>query len=268
MESTQHQPRGKSPPALNRGPNPTNIKRRPKVSVVLPCFNENDRILETLSKLFKQSFFKDAEIIICEYNPANDPYVRDLVERMAHVRYLEINRPGIAFARHMGIMKSNAQVICNFDGDCEFLNNKCLENMVTPILNKECILTVCDNLFDLVEVPVNELPRMDAPTKVANLINNLQRTTPLAILEPGSCISKEAYMFVGGYDDTKQYELFMLNNRLMYHYNSFQNLLFGGKRGQQHKKHIPEAAVIVSSRRAIKWSERGLEVLDYNNNYR
>ena len=255
-------------PIVVGGPNPTNIKRRPKVSLVLPCFNENDRILETLSRLFRQSIFKDTEIILCEYNPANDPYLRDLVERMANVRYLEIGRAGIAFARHMGIMKSNSQVICNFDGDCEFLDNKCLENLTKPILDKECILTVCDNMFDLVEVPVNELSRMDMPVKVANMLNNLQRTTPLAILEPGSCFSKEAYLFIGGFDDTKQYELFMLNNRFMYHYNSFQNLLFGGKRGQQHKKHISDAAVIVSSRRAIKWSERGLEVLDYANAYR
>jgi len=250
------------------GPNPTNIKRRPKRSVILPCFNEDDRLLETLSHLFRQSCFKDTEIIICEYNPENNAYVRDLVERMANVRYLEIGRAGIAFARHMGIMRSNSNVICNFDADCEFLDNKCLEVLTQPIIDKECILTVCDNLFDLVEVPVNELSRMDMPVKVCNTLNNLQRTSPLAILEPGSCFSKEAYQFVGGFDDTKQYELFMLNNRLMYHYNSFQNLLFGGKRGQQHKKHIPEAAVIVSSRRAIKWSERGLEVLDYANAYR
>ena len=250
------------------GPNPSNIRRRPKVSVVLPCFNEEDRILDTLTMLFRQSIFKDTEIILVEYNPTNDPYLRDLVERMANVRYLEVGRAGIAFARHIGIMKSNSSVICNFDADCEFLNRNSLEDLTKPILDKECILTVCDNMFDLVEVPVNELSRMDMPVKVCNMLNNLQRTSPLAILEPGSCIDKQAYSYVGGFDDIKQYELFMLNNRLMYHYNTFQSLIFGKQTGQQHKRHIDSAAVIVSSRRAIQWSKRGLEILDYAHAYR
>lgn len=249
------------------GPNPTNIKRKPKISVVLPCYNEEERILDTLTGLIRQSVFKDTEIIIVEYNPFNEPYVRDLTDRMAHVRYMTVSRPGIAFARHMGIMNSYSDCIVNFDADCEFMDRDGLEKMTAPILNKECILTVCDNAFDLVEVPVEELSRMDVPAKTLAFLNNLQRTTPVACLEPGSCFSKQAYQYVGGYDDTKQYELFLLNNRLMYHYNNMQTLLLSGKFTGNHKKHI-DTVVIVSSRRAIKWAERGVEVLNYSNAYR
>lgn len=251
------------------GPNPTNIKRRPLVSVVIPCLSEEERIEETLYALFKQSMFKDAEIILVEYNPYNDPFLSNLTHRMAHVQHMTVNRSGIAFARHMGIMASHSDVICSFDADCEWLDKYCLERMSKPILDKECILTVCDNLFDLTEVPVNELQRMEMPTKVCNFLNNMQRTTPLAILEPGSCVSKQAYEFVGGFDDVKQYELFHLGNRLAYHYNNIKDLLLVAKRPTgAHKRHVADAAVIVSSRRAIKWAERGLEVLDYANAYR
>ena len=249
-------------------PNPTNIKRRPKVSIIIPTLSENERIADTLYSLFKQSMFKDAEVLIVEYNPYNDPYIRDLCHGMAHVRHLTVDRAGIAFARHMGIMSAHADIICNYDADCEFINKYCLENMAKPIQDKECVLTVCDNLFDLAEVPVNELQSMEMPTKVCNFLNNLQRTTPLAILEPGSCLDKKAYLYVGGFDDVKQYELFHLGNRLAYHYNNIQEILFSRKPEGKHKRCITDAAVIVSSRRAIKWSQRGLEVLDYGNAYR
>lgn len=253
---------------ITNRPNPTNIKRRPKVSIVIPTLSENDRIADTLYGLFKQSIFKDAEVIIAEYNPYDDPYIRDLAHGMAHVRHINVGRAGIAYARHAGIMSANSNIICNFDADCEWIDKYCLENMVKPILDKECILTVCDNLFDLAEVAVNDLPSMDMPVKVCNFLNNLQRTTPLAILEPGSCFDKSAYLYIGGFDDVKQYELFHLGNRMAYHYNNIQTLLFSRKPEGAHKHHVSDAAVIVSSRRAIKWSERGLEVLNYDHAYR
>lgn len=256
-----------TPRQINR-PSPTNIKRRPKVSVIIPTLSENERIADTLYSLFKQSMFKDAEVLIVEYNPYNDPYIRDLCHGMAHVRHMTVNRAGIAFARHMGIMSSNAPIVCNYDADCEFIDKYCLENLTKPIQDKECVLTVCDNMFDLAEVPVNELQSMEMPTKVCNFLNNLQRTTPLAILEPGSCMDKKAYEYVGGFDDVKQYELFHLGNRLAYHFNNIQEILFSRKPEGKHKRHVSDAAVIVSSRRAVKWSQRGLEVLDYKNAYR
>ena len=253
---------------IKQGPNPTNIKRKPKISVVIPCLSEEERIQDTLYGLFRQSVFKDTEIILVEYNPENSPYLRDLCHGMAHVRYMTVNRSGIAFARHVGIMSAFSNIICNFDADCEWINRECLANMTQPIIDKECILTVCDNVFDLREVPINELQMMDMPTKVCNFLNNLQRTTPLAILEPGSCIDKKAYEYVGGFDDVKQYELFHLGNRMAYHFNNISTLLFSRQPTGQHKKCVNDAAVIVSSRRAIKWSQRGLEVLSYDNAYR
>lgn len=255
-------------PVRKPGPNPTNIKRKPKISVIIPCLSEEERIEDTLYGLFRQSVFKDSEIILVEYNPLNDPYLSNLAHGLAHVRHMTVNRSGIAFARHVGIMSANSDVICNFDADCEWVNKYCLEYMTKPIMDKECILTVCDNVFDLTEVPVNELNRMDMPSKVCNFLNNIQRTTPLAILEPGSCINRRAYEYVGGFDDVKQYELFHLGNRMAYHFNNINDFLFAKELTGKHKKCINDAAVIVSSRRAVKWAERGLEVLDYQNAYR
>ena len=254
-------------PKVSR-PNPKNIHRKPLVSVVIPAYKEEDRIEDTLYTLFRQSIFKDTEVIVVEYNPGNDPYLQNLLHGMAKCRYITVNRAGIAYARHVGIMSAMSPIICNFDADCEFTHKYCLANLIEPIQKKECILTVCDNMFDLTEVPIEKLNEMQAPTNVCNFLNNLQRTTPIACLEPASCFSKTAYQYVGGYDDTVQHELFHLNNRFIYHYNNISTFLFEGKLTGAHKKHIDDAGVIVSSRRAIKWAERGVQVLDYNNAYR
>lgn len=208
--------------------------------------------------------FKDCEVIICNWNPDNDPYLRDLVENMAKCRYYEVNRPGIAYARHMGIMKSYGSIICNYDADCEYIHKNCLRQMVQPILNKECILTVCDNLIDVTDVPESEHMALQVPIHTFNLLNNTQKKTPMAIFEPGSCMSKEAYLNVGGFDDIKSAELWHLNNRFLYHYNSLYGLLKGGL----HKQHIDTSGIIVSPRRVVKFQSEGIKILDYSNAYR
>ena len=247
-------------------PNPKNIRRRPLISVVIPCLAEHTRVQDCLLQLFRQNVFKDTEIIIVEYNPNNEPYTRDLVWNMAHCRYLEVSRPGIAFARHYGITNSHSNVICNFDADCEFVNRFCLGRITKPIMEHECVLTVCDNVFDLTEVPASHLSKMEMPVKVMNLLNNAQRTTPVAILEPASCFDKQAYFAVGGFDDVKQGELFHLNNRFTYHFNNLGSLMLNTS--GVHKKYIDDASVIVSSRRAVKFAEQGINVLNYDNRYR
>ena len=94
---------------------------------------------------------------------------------------------------------------------------------------------------------------MRAPIIAANMLNGLQRLGHMACLEPGSAMSRKAYYAVGGFADIPQHELFNLSQRIILKYLPF-NIL-----------HIPQTAVYVSARRAKKFVDLGIGVLDYSN---
>jgi hypothetical protein len=148
---------------------------------------------------------------------------------------------------------AQGQVIVNFDADARYDNINGLKYMTDPILNGECVLTCCDNIFDLTDLTPQELAKMQMPIGAANVLNSLQRVGHVACLEPGSAISKTAYNWVGGYADIPQHELWNLSHRILLKYMPF------------NIQHIPTTSVYMSARRAKKFADLGIGVLDYSN---
>jgi glycosyltransferase involved in cell wall biosynthesis len=190
---------------------------------------------------------EDCEIIIVEYDPVGRP-----IYIPTGVRYIKVDRKGIAYARHFGINRSRGEVIVNFDADARYDHLHGLRDMTDPILNKECVLTVCDNIFDLTDLTQDELNKMRAPIAAANVLNGLQRLGG-ACLEPGSAMSKIAYNNVGGFADIPQHELWNLSHRIMLKYLPF------------NIRHVKTTNIYMSARRAKRFADLGLNVLDYSN---
>ncbi len=219
-----------------------------KVSIVIPTYKENKYLGRTLTNLRHQTVIDDAEIILADYNPDNSPWYKDY----KGVRYVPVDRKGIAYGRHRGIEVSTGEVIVNFDADARFDSIHGLDFMTQPILQNRCVLTTCDNIFDLAELAPTELDSMRIPIATANMLCTMQRTG-MPCLEPGSAISRKAYNAVGGYNDVMQHELWLLGHRIILKYLPF-NIM-----------HIPQTAVYVSARRAKKFVDLGIGVLDYSN---
>lgn len=172
---------------------------------------------------------------------------------MTDIKHISVPRKGIAYARHQGIAAAMGDVIVNFDADARYDNPDGLRLMTEPILAGRCVLTCCDNIFDLTDLTQDELNKMRAPIAAANVLNGLQRTTRVACLEPGSAMSKAAYYAVGGFADIPQHELWNLSHRIILKYGLF------------NIQHINATAVYMSARRAKKFADLGIGVLDYNN---
>lgn len=227
------------------------------ISVVIPTFKENSYLGKTLSSLADQTFANKIEILVCEFNPDKTIFGRRIVEAFHNdfpkipIRLIEIQRPGIAFARNEGILRSNGRIIVNFDADARFSHRSGLEMMVTPILTQDAVCTICDNEFDLTQLPNDKLVDMDAPITILNGLNSLQKIANTAILEPGSTIRKDVYIEIGGFPDVERWELLQTSQRLFYKY-------------PLRTKHVPGVSVMVSPRRALKLKELGTSTLDYN----
>ena len=239
------------------------------ISIVIPTFNEKD-IYTTLARLAQQSVFslyqKQVEVIIADYDPE-----KNMIVNGQHFRFFKdfpdiktyiipVDRKGIAYARHKGILRSAGHTIVNFDADAYFAHPKCIENCTRPILNGECVLTCCDNLLNTNEMDIPSATDQNVMVVrgAYTVANKIQRDNMIVIYEPGMCFSRYAYDFTGGFNDVKQSEGGFISARIIYNFG------FGAKR------HIPDAAVVVSARRALASSKYGLidTWFNYDNAFR
>jgi glycosyltransferase involved in cell wall biosynthesis len=226
------------------------------ISIVIPVYNENEYLAQALLSLGQQTAVRRAEILIVEYDPQRTSRSREIIKEfydLYHIpiKIVDVDRPGIAFTRHEGIMQSKGDIVCNFDADSRFSDAFCLERMTSLIEDGTAVLTDCDMVFDYTSIPPSRLEDMYYPQMVLDGLNRLQRTTPMAVLEPGSCISKAAYIESDGFADVDKWELFNLSARMFWLYPSMI-------------RHIKGVEVISSPRRVLKLSELGIETLNYS----
>jgi glycosyltransferase involved in cell wall biosynthesis len=222
-----------------------------------------------LARLVQQSVFEiyknQVEIIVADYDPERNDIVSKQVVKFnsdydVPTFFVDVDRKGIAYARHMGIQRSKGHTIVNFDADAYFAHPNCIYNCTKPILNGECVLTCCDNLLN-----TNEIDNSTATDQNVIVVrgaytvaNKIQRDNMIVIYEPGMCFSRYAYDFCGGFNDVKQSEGGFISARIIYNF------------GFAAKRHIPDAAVVVSARRAIASARYGLvdTWFNYDNAFR
>lgn len=239
-----------------------------KISIVIPTFEEG-KLHETLNDLVqRQSIFmkhpvEDIEIMIIDYNPKDnritfDSYQKFNSEYWVPGQFRTVDQPGIAYARHHGIMVSNGEVIVNFDADARLKENNALELLTNPILTDiNIVLTCCDNVLNQVEFGQKDLKSRLIGTAAYEILNMIQREAPMVCFEPGMCFSKYAYNYSQGFNDVKQAEALIFSPRMIYHF------------GLNSKRHIQEATVIVSPRRIKALEKYGLlHILNYENAFR
>lgn len=231
------------------------------ISIVIPTYNE-EKLYDTLSYLTSQSVFNipdykyAVEIIIADYDPENSKVTFDSYQRFLKAfpsytkrsKFVNVNRSGIAYARHQGIMRADGRIIVNFDADSYFSSIRGVELLVYPILDDECIMTCCDNVMDMKEVDSDSLrnDNMILTLNALQVLCHIQRITPIVCLEPGFAFTKDSYEFVGGFNDIKQGEALVLSPKLSYSF------------GFNAKKYVPNISVVTSARRAIAATKVGI----------
>lgn len=226
------------------------------LSIIIPVYHEQTYLPRTLKALTSQKYIHGCEIILAEYNPGKLSYTTKVAKEFYdkyHINIIieEVHKPGIAYARNVGVLASQGDYFLNFDADARFNRTDSLEKMVTPLMAETAMLTVCDNEFDYRELSKADLKDMTIPQGILDGLNNSQ-TLGFPILEPGSCFNKEAFLEVGGFNDISKWELSILGPRFIFRF-------------PRKIKHVPGVSVIVSPRRALKLSELGLGTLNYNN---
>lgn len=109
----------------------------PEVSIVIPAYNEEKNILQTLQSLFANETNRAVEIVVVNNNS------KDHTEQLAKdagVNCITELKQGITAARNAGLAVAKGKYILNADADTMY-PKAWIENMVAPLDNASVALT-------------------------------------------------------------------------------------------------------------------------------
>jgi hypothetical protein len=87
----------------------------PEISIVIPAYNEEANLLNTLSSLASQVSTCRIELIVVNNNSTDR--TQELLDRCG-VRSVMERQPGVAYARQAGLMAASGRFVANADADC------------------------------------------------------------------------------------------------------------------------------------------------------
>ncbi len=162
----------------------------PRVSVVIPCFNQGELLLETLASLQRQTFPFFETIVVDD--GSTDMATLAVLEQLPwpglDVRVLRQANGGPARARNVGIAEARADLILPLDAD-DTLAPSCLMQMVALLdQRKDLGIAYCDIRFFGEKNGVSTCPEYDLE---ALLAENFMVVT--------SMFRKALWQSVGGY---------------------------------------------------------------------
>jgi len=94
--------------------------RRPRFSVVIPCFNEAAYIGETLESLKNQNFAGEFEVIVVDNNCRDETAA---IAMANGAKIVEEKRPGVCWARQAGTAVANGEIVVSTDADTVFASD-------------------------------------------------------------------------------------------------------------------------------------------------
>lgn len=210
------------------------------ISVVVPIYKESHYLKRLLENLARQSWAFRTEIILCEYESsgASARIIGDFRQQYpdVRIRLIEIFEKGIASARNEGIMRASGAIICNLDADNIFDDSFALENLCTPIVQGEAVMTFSRIKFDVNEAR-NEKERQELRSR---FISDM-----VPVIITGTCFLKSVWQECGGLQNIDPYEMIAFALRVYWLYP------FKVRRAE-------DVILITSPRRALKEKELGL----------
>lgn len=170
------------------------MKNLPKVSVVIPCYNDEVYISETISSVLNQTF-KDIEVIIVD--DGSNQTTKNVLKTFKDpkVTVLSQDNGGLSNARNNGFKKAKAEYILTIDSD-DTMAPTFIEKAVRILDKKESVLAVscyC-NIFEN-----NEDTIIHKHEPKGGGVNNFlfdNNSTSFAL------IRKNIWEKVGGYDES------------------------------------------------------------------
>lgn len=179
------------------------LKNHPLVSVIIPCYNSEEFIEETLKSLLNQSYQRFEIIVVDDASNDNTPKI---VQRYSstdqRIKYFTINHTGRpSVPRNFGVSKSSGEYIAFLDSDDLWTREKLKYqvNYLTKNQNIQFVYSMCFS-FGNVNFFSEMLELLPLPFRAAKNREDLiyiGNTIPLSSV----LVRKEAFNNAGGFDE-------------------------------------------------------------------
>lgn len=179
------------------------LKNRPLVSIIIPCYNTEEFIERTIKSVLNQSYQNFEIIIVDDGSTDNTPKI---IQRYAsndkRIKYFSISHTGRpSVPRNYGVSKSSGKYIAFLDSDDLWTREKLKYqvNYLTNNSNKSFVYSMCfsfgnvnffSDMFELLPLPFRVAKNREDLIKIGN-------TIPLSSV----LVQKEAFNNAGGFDE-------------------------------------------------------------------
>lgn len=172
------------------------------ISVVIPLYNKEKQIINTLQSVFRQTY-QDFEIVVIN-DGSTDNSVAE-VERIQDPRIRLINQQntGVSVARNRGIQESKGEYIALLDGDDEWMPDYLKTQIELAQKYPECDVYAVNYCFrdmtgQTIPTKINQLPFIGADGILANYFEVASCSHP-PICSISIMVRKGVFESVGGF---------------------------------------------------------------------
>lgn len=178
--------------------------RRPLVSVIIPCYNAEKTLKNTVFSVLIDPYQETEILIVDDGSTDGSPQlIRQLCLRDRRIRGFHQQNSGVSAARNHGVRKARGQFLAFLDADDLILRNALFERMKVFLLQDTPRLlgVFCPaTLLDLDRVPLSPTPMFDYPLPDNRLFFGHM---PESVFNPACVIVKrDAFDAVQGFDET------------------------------------------------------------------
>ena len=158
-----------------------NVAFEPKVSVVVPAYNEGKNIGECLDAVFASNYPQNKLEVIVVDDGSNDHTLK-ILEKYKKARILKQNHLGKVEALNNGIINSSNEFVLTLDADTT-MDKKCIMEIVKPFLDKSIGATTGNNNIK------NKKSVLSMFQNIEYHFTNLMRSSFSAVFKQGAWIS-------------------------------------------------------------------------------
>ncbi|NMA75367.1 MAG: glycosyltransferase [Bacteroidales bacterium] len=175
------------------------MSNNPLVSVIIPCFNSEKWIIETLDSVRNQSYSNIEIIIVDDGSTDNTRYLVN--EYGKDIIYLYQENKGPSAARNLGIKNAQGKYVAFLDSDDLWESHKLLEQISFLEKNSDVALVfsnvkVIDEGGNYLYTHYNQVPTEKRELITAFFMGKIGMNTPTIV------VRKEAVDSVGGFDES------------------------------------------------------------------
>ncbi|MFZ2153382.1 MAG: glycosyltransferase family 2 protein [Microgenomates group bacterium] len=116
------------------------------VSIIIPCYNEERRIIPIISRI-KKSKIVDEIVVV---DDGSQSQTKKILSKIAGINLItHTKNHGKSQAMKTGFLQSTGDIVAFIDADLRNFQTKNITDLVTPIINNQCDITLSDRTGDL-----------------------------------------------------------------------------------------------------------------------